>query len=227
MFKGLILEYLLKNTFIKLLELLLIPLILLLIGLSIQIKISNRQENLVVTQMIDNYFLGVANQLNRSIEDSSSVVIARTRAILYQLQQLNRKNEIINILRFISEVHPEILKGDVFEQDPQSERYFVDFSNVRLSEVSLGIIQISDLRIWFSNFDDSSFYNFACERCGFTGSSFKNAEFYDVNFEGSDFSGANFTGSNIKDAHIEGADFEGAIWSDGRKCGKYSIGKCN
>ena len=137
MFKGLILEYLLKNTFIKLLELLLIPLILLLIGLSIQIKISNRQENLVVTQMIDNYFLEVANQLNRSIEDSSSVVIARTRAILYQLQQLNRKNEIINILRFISEVHPEILKGDVhFKSMLRYSKIFRNLIKLNLANVT-------------------------------------------------------------------------------------------
>jgi uncharacterized protein YjbI with pentapeptide repeats len=221
------LQHLLKKVVIKSLELLLIPLVLLLIGLSIQKGISDRQEDLVVTQMVDNYFSGVANQLTAPMEISSSVIIARTRALFYRLRQLDRKNEIVNVLRFISEVSPEILKGDVFEQDPQSDRYFVDFSNIQLSGTSLEIIEVSDLRIWFSNFNYSYFDNFSCEGCGFTGSSFKNAEFNDVNFEGSDFSGANFTGSNIEDAYIKGANFEGATWSDGRKCGQKSIGKCN
>jgi hypothetical protein len=221
------LQYLLKKTVIKSLELLLIPLALLLFGLFIQKGISDRQEDLVVTQMVDNYFSGVTNQLTIPMEISSSVIIARTRALFHRLRQLDRKNEIVNVLRFISEVSPEILKGDVFEQDPQSNRYYVDFSNIQLSEVSLETIEVSGLRMWFANFNDSSFDNFSCEGCGFTGSSFKNVEFNDVNFEGSDFSGANFTDSNIEEAYIEEANFIDALWSDGKKCGQKSIGKCN
>lgn len=221
------LQDLLKKTAIKLLELLIIPLVLLLVGISIQKEISDRQEDLVVTQMVDNYYAGVANHLAEPMEVRSSVIIARTRALFHRLRQLDRKNEIVNVLRFISEVSPEILRGDVFEQDSQSDQYFVDFSNIQLSRVSLDIIELSGLRIWSSNFDNSTFYNFSCKGCGFTGSSFIGAEFNIVNFEGSDFSGANFTDSNIGDAFIEGANFENATWTDGRKCGEKSIGKCN
>ena len=61
---------------LKFFELLLIPLILLLLGIVIQKGISERQEDLIVTQMVDNYFEGVANQLTNSSEMNSSVIIA-------------------------------------------------------------------------------------------------------------------------------------------------------
>ena len=46
-----------------------------------------------------------------------------------------------------------------------------------------------------------------------------------------DLRSANLTGANLKGAYLRradlsGADLSGATWTDGRKCGKGSIGKC-
>ena len=37
---------------------------------------------------------------------------------------------------------------------------------------------------------------------------------------------ANLTGANLTKAKLIGANLSGATWTDGRKCGKGSIGKC-
>ena len=219
-------QYPLTKCALKLLELFLIPLTLLLISISIQSGVSERQEDLIVTQMVDSYFEGVANHLIDSSESNPSVVIARTRALFIRLKQLERQNEIVNVLRFISEVYPEILKGDVFEQDPQSDPYFVDLSGLQLQDTLIDIIETEDLRLWNANFDNSTFYNFSCIRCGFSGATFKNVDFTQVSLIDSDFTGSNFNGSNIEKVDIDGAIFDEAIWSDGRKCSEQSIGTC-
>ena len=130
------------------------------------------------------------------------------------------------VIRFISEVTPEILEGDVFEQDPQSDQYFIDFSGIELSNSLLEIIKIEGLRSWNANFNNSSFDNFSCTGCAFTGSSFENAEFINVAFDNCDLTGTNFFNSNIHNVDVDGSKFDGAIWSDGRICGENSIGKC-
>lgn len=214
------------NFGLKISEILLIPLVLLLLGLSIQSSVSERQEDLIVTQMVDNYFDGVAKYLVEPSEFTSPVIIARTRALFVRLRQLHRQNEIVNVLRFISEVAPEILEGDVFEQDPQSEQCFIDLSGVQLENISIGIFEIKGLRIWAANFDNSSFYNFSCDECGFSNSTFKNVDFNSVSITNSDFTGANFLGSNIEGVEVEGSIFDGAIWSNGKVCSKKSVGKC-
>jgi uncharacterized protein YjbI with pentapeptide repeats len=211
---------------LKLVELLLMPLVLLLISISIQSDISERQEDLIVAQMVDSYFERVAHHLTISSENSSSVIIASTRALFMRLRQLERQNEIVNVLRFVSEVDPEILKGDVFEQDPQSDAYFVDLSGIQLSGISIDIIEAEGLRLSGATFDNSTFHHFSCTRCGFSGGTFKNVDFTQVSLVGSDFTGANFLGSNIDEVDLDGAIFDAAIWSDGRKCSEQSRGAC-
>lgn len=215
-----------KKLAVKTFELLLVPIVILIIGLYLQKGITERQEDLAVTQMVDNYFNGIAGHLN-SENSESPFILARTRALIYRLHQLERKEEIVNTLRFISEVTPEILRGDVFEQDPQSDPYFVDLSNIDLSKSDIEVIEAYDMRAWNSMFNGSSFHNFSCIGCGFNHSSFRNARFSYTNLEYSDFTGANLFGSNIEEAFIEGAIFDDAVWSDGRKCAKGSIGQCN
>ncbi len=209
----------------KLIEVLLIPSVLLILGVWLQGSITERQEDLAVTQLVDNYFTNFTN--TSSAEESYSIAIARTRALFTRLQQLRRKDELINVLRFISEVDPVMLKGDVFEQDPQSDRYFVDLSGVELSSSNIDIIAVEGLRIWGADFDNTTFYNFECDGCGFANSTFRDAEFNDVSFVNSDLTAVDFEGSNVDSVDLDGAILDSAKWSDGRVCAKKSIGMCN
>jgi len=134
----------------RVLEVLLVPLVLLLLGIWFEHDIKYRQEDLAVTQIVDSYFNGIASNLvSAQVIMDNSVVIARSLALFMRLRQLNRKDEIINVLRFISEAKPELIDGDVFEQDLQSDRYFIDFSGVDLSDSDIEIMEIQNLRIFW------------------------------------------------------------------------------
>ena len=49
----------------------------------------------------------------------------------------------------------------------------------------------------------------------------------DANFQNANLMEANFVSSNVTNANFDGANLNGVTWTDGKKCGLNSIGKCN
>ncbi|WP_180961104.1 pentapeptide repeat-containing protein [Shewanella sp. GutCb] len=211
----------------RMLEIVLVPFTLLGLSVWIEAEMSSWQEDIAVTQMVDSYFDGITDILSsEGAELSHYAAIARSRALFFRLQELERKEEMINVLRYLSEASPDILRGSPFEQDQQASQYYIDFSYSNLSSSDIQIMELEDMIFISSNFEQSSFYNFSCEACSFTASSFRNADFLMVSLAGSDLTDVDFTGSNIGEVDLEGAILDYAKWSDGRVCVKGSIGIC-
>jgi uncharacterized protein YjbI with pentapeptide repeats len=163
----------------------------------------------------------------KNVPNSGSILIARTHSTINRLRELDRKAEIVNILRYVSETQPHILHGDVFEQDPQSAPYFVDLSNIDLSHTEFSIMKIAHARLWGANFTDATFYNFTCSNCGLSGASFRNAEFNLAVLDGSDITDADFRGAkNVQHVYLGNAILDRAKWTDGLLCKEGSIGEC-
>ena len=73
-----------------------------------------------------------------------------------------------------------------------------------------------------ANFEKAQFIGANLTRVDFMGSTL-----IDANFQNANLVEANFVSSNITNANFDGANLNGAIWTDGKKCGINSIGKCN
>lgn len=207
---------------------LLIPVTLTCVSLEFETSQNNGQQNTSDSELFNHYADDLFQILSvEYTEITDSIIIAKSRSTLKVLKQNEQKDEIINMLRLLSEVAPHLLNGDVFEQDPQSEPYFIDFSRQDLSHSLINIIEMEQLRFWYSNFNQTHFYNFSCEQCSLSGSSFIKATFTEVSFAGSDLRSSDFTQSNIQSAYLEGALLGGATWSNGKLCTQDSIGSCH
>ncbi len=212
---------------LKTVEALLIPIALFATGVWIERGVTKRQEDIAVTQLLNSFFDGTAQLVTaRNVPNSDSVLIARTRSTINRLRELDRKVEIVNFLRYVSEAQPHIIHGDIFEQDSQSDPYFVDLSNIDLSNTKISIMETEHVRLWGANFTDATFYNFTCSECGLTGASFRNAEFSFAVLDGSDLTDADFRGANVKHVYFGNAILDRAKWTDGRLCKEGSIGEC-
>ncbi len=204
------------------------PLVLFVLGIWMNAKTSAWQEDIAVTQMVDSYFDGVMSHASSTESDVFyKTALARSRSLFFHLAELDRKREFINVLRFISEVEPDLLRSSPFEQDPQAAPYHINLNHSDLSSSDIEIMSIDSLDFSSSNFERTNFYEFSCDDCSFDSSSFRNASFVSTSFSGSDLSNADFKGSNISNAYLEGAKLEFAIWSNGIVCAKGSIGTCD
>ena len=82
-----------------------------------------------------------------------------------------------------------------------------------------------------ANLYETNFEGGIFEKTNFTGANltranFKAASLIEANFTNANLFESDFTGSNILNANFEGANLNNATWSDGKKCGLDSIGKC-
>ena len=73
-----------------------------------------------------------------------------------------------------------------------------------------------------ANFEKSDFTSANLTRVNFIGSTLIEANFQNANLIEADLSSA-----NISNANFDGANLNNATWTDGKKCGSDSIGKCN
>ena len=120
---------------------------------------------------------------------------------------------------------------------PNSNLSFASFIQVNFDK---SIMMKSNLS--FGTFPDSTFVRANLYESTLIGANFEKAQFIganltrvdfmgstliDANFQNANLVEANFVSSNITNANFDGANLNGAIWTDGKKCGLNSIGKCN
>lgn len=177
--------------------------------------------------MIETYYQNIVDILYRIPNGQThSIILNKTRNIISDLKEQNRSEKIIEILRFISQEYPQILEADIFEQDPQSDPYFIDLSHTNFSGKEFEIMELEHVKLSWSDFSNSKMYNVVCKSCGLSGANFINTDFMLVDFSDSDLICANFTGADIRRIQFGNADLSGAIWTNGHKCHTGSIGKC-
>ena len=119
---------------------------------------------------------------------------------------------------------------------PNSNLSFTSFIQVNFDK---SIMMNSILA--FGTFSDSTFVRTNLYEANLQGANFENSDFTSSNLTRANLSGATLIGTELKNANlfeadltsanITSANFENtnlnnAIWTDGRKCGKDSIGIC-
>ena len=223
----------------KIIEIILIPVSIFALGAvlshsinkqqtSLSKRLAERQEEILITQMVETYFQNTADILDRSSHDQiHSIILAKTRNLISGLKKQKQSEKIVEVLRFVSQAYPQILEADIFEQDPQSDPYFIDLSDIDFSDIEFAIMEIERAQLSGSNFSNGRIYNVACKECGLSGANFTNTDFMGVDFSDSDLTFSNFTGADIRHIHFGDADLSGATWTDGSKCHTGSIGKCS
>ena len=197
------------------------------IGFRLGSTQAEQQENMIVHQTVAAYFQSMVEVLNlQNAEERQTLILAHSRALLAQLQELHRGQEIIQLIRYLSEITPHVLRADLYEQDPQSEPYYLDFSYTDFSGTEVSSLQLNEAQFSGSTFKHAAISNFQCERCGFWKADFQNARLLSVDLSHSDLTGANFMGAELVDLLLDGAQLGGVTWTDGNICAAGSIGVC-
>ena len=97
-----------------------------------------------------------------------------------------------------------------------------NLSNGNFSEANFFRVNLYESVLEGGNFEKANF-----ESANLTRTNFKAASLIETSFKNSNLFGANLTSANLLNANFEGANLNEVIWTDGKKCGTNSIGKCN
>ncbi len=191
-------------------------------------KVGLHQEILQASRMTDSYFNGVADLFARGMDENQRInliIIARTEAIIEDLNQINKPDKLASIVTFVSHLKPKL-----FYRDDESETKrdkFIYLSDINLSGSYLRNITLE--KAYLVNTDLSG-----CElqRSNLKGANLKRANLEKAALDQVNFTNADLRSANLYKAHINGAIFtnanlDNAIWINGDRCKKGSIGTCN
>jgi len=81
--------------------------------------------------------------------------------------------------------------------------------------------------LYETNLEGGNFEKTNFSSANLTRANFKGASLIEANFTNANLFEADFTGANILNANFEGSNLNNVTWTDGKKCGLNSIGKCN
>jgi len=194
---------------------------------AVSYKVGKHQEILQASRMTDSYFNGIVDLFVKSSEENQKInllMIARTEAILDDLQRLRKPDKIANIVTFISNLKPKLFYKDLNPESPREK--YIYLGHLDISETTLRDLNLENARLNETNL----------RMCDFTNSNLQFAQLRKANLEKSNLDSANLNhsnlqGANLKDASInrttfENANLENAIWVDGIRCKRGSIGHC-
>lgn len=191
-------------------------------------KIGVRQEVLQATKITDSYFNGIGDLLSRFTGENQKInllVIARTEAIISDLNRLQKPNKIASIITYVSSLKPELFYKDLVS--PIERRKYLYLGEINLKGVHFWNINLQSARLPETNLEDSNLTRTDFSRAYLKGTNFKNAILHRTNFQDADLQESNLRNARIDpDTNFEGANLENAIWLNGLPCKPGSIGKC-
>ena len=91
---------------------------------------------------------------------------------------------------------------------------------------NLSYAQLSWANLYKADLSGANLGGANLSKADLSGASLYMANLYRANLTGANLTKANLREANLKSAKLIGANLTGATWTDGRKCGKGSIGKC-
>lgn len=190
-------------------------------------KVGLHQEILQASRMTDSYFNGVADLFARGMDENQRInliIIARTEAIIEDLNQINKPDKLASIITFVSHLKPKLFYRD---DDSEVKRdKFIYLSDINLQGGFLRNITLEKAYLVNSNLKQSDL-----ERSNLKGANLKRANLEKANLDQVNFTNADLRSANLYKARINGAIFtnanlENATWIDGSRCKKGSIGEC-
>lgn len=190
-------------------------------------KIGMHQEILQASRMTDSYFNGIAELFSKSVDESQRVnllIIARTDAIISDLNQLNKPDKLASIITFISNLNPGLFYK-VFEGEFMRDKY-IELSRINLQGSNLRNINLDQARLQYSNLSGSDLAHTSLQSAMLRKANLSKAKLNYANFKNANLQNANLHNASIYATTFEGANLEGTIWVNGIRCKSGSIGQC-
>lgn len=191
-------------------------------------KVGVHQEILQASRMTDSYFNGVADLFARGMDENQRInliIIARTEAIIEDLNQINKPDKLASIITFVSHLKPKL-----FYRDDESEVKRDKF--IYLGDINLEHAYLRNIVLEKADLQNSYLRSADLELSNLKSANLKRTNLEKANLRNVNFTNANLKGANLNRALIDGAIFthanlENAIWINGFRCRSGSIGQCN
>lgn len=192
-------------------------------------KVGKHQEILQSSRMTDSYFNGIAELFAKTVEENHRVnliIIARTDAIIEDLNRLHKPDKIASVVTFISNLQPKLFYKDESNNELSREKY-IYLGNINLSGSEMRNITLEKARLSYSNLSHCDLAHTNFKAAVLKKANLQEANLNYVNFTDANLQGANFYQASIYQATFENANLENAIWINGIRCKKGSLGHCN
>lgn len=189
-------------------------------------KIGSHQEILQASRMTDSYFNGISDLFSKSMDESQRIdllIIARTDAIISDLNQLNKPDKIASIITFISNLKPALfheVNGN-FSRDK-----YIALDGINLQHADLHSLILDHAKLQYSNLSGANLSHSSLQSAILKKANLSNTTLNYTNFKNANLQNANLHNASIYAASFEGANLEGAIWINGIRCKIGSVGQC-
>ncbi len=191
-------------------------------------KVGYHQEILQASRATDSYFNGIAELFARSMEENQRInliIIARTDAILEDLNQLHKPDKLASIITFISNLSPKLFYKDVITESPRDK--YINLNDLNLEGSVLHNIVLENAKLSNSNMRGCDLRYTNLQFAILRKTKLENAKLDYANFNHANLQGANLKNASTHQATFVNANLENAIWTNGIRCKKGSIGSCN
>lgn len=194
---------------------------------AVSYKVGLHQEILQASRMTDSYFNGIVELYAKSMEENQRInllMIARTEAIIDDLNRLHKPEKIASIITFVSNLKPNLFYKEQ-EGGVLREKY-IYLGHIDLSGTTLRNINLEKARLSSSNLRDADLTHANLQYAVLKNAHLEYANLSEANLNYADLTNANLKHALIPGATFENANLEGAIWINGIRCKQGSIGHC-
>lgn len=190
-------------------------------------KVGKHQEILQASRMTDSYFNGIVELFAKSPDENQRInllMIARTEAIIEDLDRLNKPDKLASVIIFISNLKPKLLYAD---HNPETYREkYIYLGEINLSGTFLRDVDLQNAMLPYTNFSDCDLLHSNLQGAVLKKANLENASLDHVNFTNANLQGANLYRASIHSTNFKNANLEKAIWVNGIRCKPGSIGQC-
>jgi uncharacterized protein YjbI with pentapeptide repeats len=190
-------------------------------------KVGLHQEILQASRTTDSYFNGITELFAKSMDENQSInliIIARTEAIIEDLNQLNKPDKLASIITFISNLNPKLFYKEVVTEHTRDK--FISLSQIKLTGSILHNINLENADLTKSDLRKTNLSYTNLQFATLTKANLEGANLEFANFNHANLQGANLKNASIYQTTFMNTNLENAIWINGIRCKKGSIGHC-
>lgn len=191
-------------------------------------KVGAHQEILQASRMTDSYFNGIVDLFAQTWDDENKrinqLMIARTDAILVDLNRLNKPEKIASVIAFVSNLKPSLFYRNT--EDPEQREAFIYLGDINIARSNLRNLDLEKATLSYSNLRGCDLAYTNLKSTILKGANLEEARLDYANFANANLQGANLHNASIAHASFDNANLEGAIWINGIRCKQGSIGYC-
>lgn len=190
-------------------------------------KVGIHQEILQASRMTDSYFNGIVELFAKSPDENQRInmlMIARTEAIIEDLEKLHKPDKLANVITFISNLNPKLFSKD--DNAEAAREKYIYLGEIDLSGTSLHNINLQGAWLSYTNLSKADLSYTNLQQAILRKANLSHARLDYANFNDADLKGANLNKANIYKTSFVNTNLENAIWVNGIRCKKDSIGEC-